>query len=113
MSYDSWSDLGENAEVCEDARNALSQIQDGAMIVASSDPIKDDENDPPCIRAKREYVSIANDDDAFKCTGEYPSEQSPDVIEFEIDSDGPRLLTALMGGVAAPGIIGRQPLSHG
>ena len=113
MSYDSWSDLGEDAEVCEEARNALSQARTGAMFVASSDPIKDDDNDPPCIRAKREYVSIANDDDAFKCTGEYPSEKSPDVMEFEIDSDGPRLLTALMGGVVAPGIIGRQPLSHG
>lgn len=113
LSYDSWSDLGEDAEVCEDARNALSQVRTGAMIVASSDPVKDDDNDPPCIRAKREYVSIANDDDAFKCTGEYPSEKSPDVLEFKIGSDGPRLLTALMGGTAAPGIIGRQPLSHG
>ena len=113
LSYDSWSELGEYAKVCKDARNALSQVRDGAMIVASSDPIKDDDNDPPCIRAKREYVSIANDNDAFKCTGEYPSEKSPDVIEFEIGSCGPRLLTALMGGAAAPGIIGRQPLSHG
>ena len=113
LSYDSWSDLGEDAEVCKNARNALSQARSGAMIVASSNPIKDDDNDPPCIRAKREYVSIANKDDAFKCTGEYPSEKSPDVMEFKIDSYGPRRLTALMGGAAAPGIIGRQPLSHG
>ena len=113
LSYDSWSDSGEDAEVCKDARNALSQVRDGAMIVASSDSIKDDDNDPPCIRAKREYVSIANDDDAFKCTGEYPSEKSPDVMEFEIGSYGPRLLTALMGGTTAPGVIGRDPLPHG
>lgn len=113
LSYDSWSDLGEYAKVCKDARNALSQARAGARIVASSNPIKNDDNDPPCIRAKREYVSIANGDDAFKCTGEYPSEKSPDVMEFEIGSYGPRLLTALMGGTAAPGIIGRQPLSHG
>ena len=113
LSYDSWSDLGEDAEVCEEARNALSQARTGAMFVASSDPVKDDDNDPPCIRAKREYVSIANDDDAFKCTGEYPSEKSPDVMEFEIDSDGPRLLTALMGGATAPGVIGRDPQPHG
>ena len=84
LSYDSWSDSGEDAEVCKDARNALSQVRDGAMIVASSDPIEEDDNDPPCIRAKREYVSIANDADVFKCTGEYPSEKSPDVMEFEI-----------------------------
>ena len=113
LSYDSWSDSGEDAEVCKDARNALSQVRDGAMIVASSDPIKDDDNDPPCIRAKREYVSIANDTDAFKCTGEYPSEKSPDVMEFEIGNYGPQLLTALMGGATAPGVIGRDPLPHG
>ena len=113
LSYDSWSDLGEDAEVCKNARNALSQARTGAMIVASSDPVKDDDNDPPCIRAKREYVSIANGDDAFKCTGEYPSEKSPDVIEFEIGSYGPRLLPALMGGATAPGVIGRDPLPHG
>ena len=113
LSYDSWSDLGEDAEVCEEARNALSQARTGAIFVASSAPIKDDDNDPPCIRAKREYVSIANDTDAFKCTGEYPSEKSPDVMEFEIGSYGPRLLTALMGGGTAPGVIGGDPLPHG
>ena len=35
LSYDSWSDLGEDAEVCEDARNALSQARSGATIVSS------------------------------------------------------------------------------
>ena len=53
LSYDSWSELRENGEVSEDALNALSQARDGATIVASSNPIKDDDNDPPCIGAKR------------------------------------------------------------
>ena len=113
LSLDSWSDLGEDAEVCADARDALSQIRTGAMIVASSKPIMDDDSDPPCIRAKREYASIADDDEGFKCTGEYPSENSPDVLEFEISGYGPRLQTTLMGATTGPGIIGRQPLSHG
>ena len=116
LSYDSWSDLGEDAEVCEDARNALSQARSGATIVSSSNAIKDDNNDPPCIRAKREYVSIAdNVKGTFRCVGEYPSEKSPDVMEFEIAQHGPRLRTKLMGGPAvfSSGGIGREPQPHG
>ena len=113
LSHDSWSDLGEDAEVCADARDALSQIRRGAMIVASSKPIVDDESDPPCIRAKREYGSIVDDEEGFKCTSMYPSVNSPDVLEFEISGYGPRLQTTLMGPTTGPGIIGRQPLSHG
>ncbi len=116
LSYDSWSEMGEDAEVCEDARNALSQARDGATIVASSKPIKDDNSDPPCIRAKREYVAIADGvNGTFKCVGEHPSEQSPDVMEFEIGKDGPRLKTKLMKAatVLSSGVIGGQPLTHG
>ncbi len=116
LSYDSWSDLGEDAEVCEDARNALSQARSGATIVSSSNAIKDDKNDPPCIRAKREYVSIADDvKGTFRCVGEYPSEKSPDMMEFEITQYGPRLRTKLMGSSTSlsSGGIGREPLRHG
>ena len=116
LSYDSWSELGEKAEVCEDARNALSRTRHGATIVASSDPIKDDYNDPPCIRAKREYVGIVNNvNGSFKCVGEYPSERSPGVMEFEVTRYGLKLRSTPMesSSVRGPGIIGRQPLSHG
>jgi hypothetical protein len=116
LSYESWSEMGEDAEVCEDARNALSQARDGATIVASSKPIKDDDSDPPCIRAKREYVAIADGvNGTFKCVGEHPSEKSPDVMEFEIGKDGPRLKTKLMKAatVLSSGVIGGQPLAHG
>jgi hypothetical protein len=108
--------MGEDAEVCEEARSALSQARDGAMIVASSKAIKDDGSDPPCIRAKREYVAIAGDvDGTFKCVGEHPSEKSPDLMEFEIGRDGPRLKTKLMkaAAVLSSGVIGGQPLAHG
>lgn len=116
LSYDSWSEMGEDAEVCEDARNALSQAREGATIVASSKPIKDDDSDPPCIRAKREYVAIADGvNGTFKCAGEHPSEKSPDVMEFEIGKAGPRLKTKLMKAatVLSSGVIGGQPLAHG
>lgn len=116
LSYDSWSEKGEDAEVCDDARKALSQARSGAIIVSSSIPIKDNSDDPPCIRAKREYVDIVdNVNGSFKCVGEYPSEKSPDVMEFEIGNNGPRLKTKQMKTSVAvsSGIIGRQPLSHG
>ena len=61
LSWDSWSDYGEDAEVSGDARHALGQARRGAMIVASSNRILDDDNDPACIRAKREYKAIAKD----------------------------------------------------
>ncbi len=116
LSYDSWSELGEDAKVSQDARNALSRARDGASIVASSLPIKDDDCDPPCIRAKREYGNIATDvSGAFRCVGEPPSEKSPDVMDFEICENGHRLKTKSLAAatVFGPAIIGRQPLAHG
>lgn len=114
LSYDSWSELGEAAEVCEGARSALSQTRKGVVVVSSSKAIKDDGNDPPCIRAKREYEAIAKEcGGSFKCVGE--SEGNPDAVEFEIGWFGPRLKTRML---TAPAIItsraiGGQPLGHG
>lgn len=116
LSHDSWSEMGEKAKVTEKARNALSQTRDGAVVVASSKPIKDDDNDPPCIRAKREYVAITDAaKGAFKCVCELPSEDDPDVLEFEILQQGPRAKTRLMkaASVLGAGVVGRQPLAHG
>ncbi len=116
LSHDSWSDEGEDAAVSKEARNALSRPRAGATTVASSVPIKDDDRDPPCIRAKREYVSIlrpANGD--FRCVGEWPSAKSPDVMDFEIGAHGHRLKSKSLAAasVLGPAIIGRQPLAHG
>jgi hypothetical protein len=112
LSHDSWSKLKEKAQISEDARAALSQTRDGAVIVASSPPIQDDDNDPPCIRAKREYVDIvgeANGD--FYCVGD-----NDEVLEFIIEEDGgPRKRSTTMKASAAYGsaAIGSQPLGHG
>lgn len=116
LSYDSWSDLREDAEVCEPARSALGQALAGAYIVASSGPIKDDDCDPPCIRAKREYEAIAKlAGGLFRCVGEHPSETAPDVMEFEITPNGPRLVSRPLRAPAiiGSGALGRQPLPHG
>lgn len=111
LSYDSWSKMREDAKVCEDARKALSQARDGAIIIASSCPIRDDDDDPPCVRAKREYEEIAkNAGGSFRCVGD-----SPDMLVYEIGRHGPRLKTRLMksASVVGTGLIGRQPLAHG
>ena len=115
LSYDSWSEKGEDAEVCAEARSALAQARGGATIVSSSNPIKDDKNDPPCIRAKREYESIvAKVNGAFRCVGEYPSEHAPGVLEFEITRYGLRWKPRTsVTSSRSRGVVGGQPLGHG
>lgn len=89
LSYDSWSEKHEQAVVSSAARSALSQAQFGAVLVASSDPIKDDDNDPPCYGAEKEYKRIAHAvKGAFACTGEYPSTSAPAPLEFATGEDG-------------------------
>jgi len=87
LSSDSWGDLKEKAQVLTEARSALAQARDNAVIVASSSEIKDDDNDPPCIRAKREYQDIV-----AEVGGEFLSteeECGEDVLLFEIAANGP------------------------
>jgi hypothetical protein len=112
LSYDSWSEKGEKAKVSEPARNALGQALDGALIVASSKTIKDDENDPPCIRAKREYIDILDAvKGEFKCVADGPGD---DPLVIEVSSAGPRVKRAAFAvSVAAGTGIGSQPLAHG
>ena len=79
--------MGEDVKVSPDARHALSQTREGAHIVASCNPIKKEEPNPPHERAKREYVSITAAD-RFHCTEEYWVENSRP-IEFAITHAGP------------------------
>jgi len=112
LSYDSWSEKGEKAKVSESARSALGQPLDGALIVASSKTIKDDKNDPPCIRAKREYIDILDPAKGeFKCVADSPGD---DPLAIEVTSAGPRIKRAAVAvSVAAGTGIGSQPLAHG
>lgn len=104
LSFDSWSDLGEDAEVDEDARNALSQTRKGAIIVASSKPIKDDDDNPPHHRAKREYIDIVDgDDDRFFCTDEH-WDGDGQTLEFEVRASGVVRKLAKAAALAAPAL---------
>lgn len=113
LSSDSWSELGEQAQVDPDARDALAQTRDGAVVIASSKVVEDDDSDPPCIRAKREYVAIVDGQpDRVFCVGDSPNE----VLEFDIGSLGPQKKRRGLGSVAASvgvGATSRTPRDHG
>ena len=87
LSYDSWSTNGEDSKVSQDAYLALSQIRGSGFIVSSSKSILDDNQDPPCIRAKREYESLVKKvGGKFLCTEEYYDRNGQlQPIEFEIN----------------------------
>lgn len=106
LSYDSYSDLGEDAEVCEDARSALSQTRKGAIVIASSKTIDPDDADPPSDRAKREYVSIVDSkEDRFVCVADvWDDEEQP--LCYEIGASGAvkQVKRAAKAGAASLGI---------
>lgn len=88
LSYDSWSEHGEQAEVCEAARNALGQIRKGAIVVASSKAIDPYDADPPSDRAKREYIAIVNGDgDRFICVADIWNDEEH-ALEYKITTSG-------------------------
>lgn len=116
LSRESWSETKGKAKVSEDAREALSVTRKGAMIVASCAPIKDDDNDPPCIGAKREYEAIAKDaGGSFTCVGEQPSESNPEPLEFTVSAEGVSLPAKQETGRKSAAIItsASTPMPHG
>jgi hypothetical protein len=85
LSYDSWSEKHKDGKVSKDARSALSQICSNGLIIASSAPILDDDNDPPCYGAQAEYEKIVKTvHGKFLCTGEYPTVSAPAPLELRL-----------------------------
>lgn len=116
LSYDSWSE-DENPQVSPNAKSALSQRRDGAIIVSSSKPIKDDKNDPPCWGAKKEYLSILKPvSGKFYCTGEHPNEEKPEPLTFKVSKEGfqpPSKRSTPITGLAVAVGSTREPIPHG
>lgn len=117
LSFDRWSELREKVKVDPDAREALSQTRRGAVIVASSKPIKKDDDNPPHERAKREYIDILDDDDErFYCTDEYWNDESQ-ALKLEIKASGITRKLANAASLAAPvlgiGATAAQARQHG
>lgn len=118
LSYDSWSEKRRKAVISDDARSALSQARDGAVIVASSNEIKDDDVDPPCIRAKEEYESIVSDVSGdFYNTASYPNAKNPEPLTFEVTAGGlgkpSKKASKAASASAAAAAFASQPRVHG
>jgi hypothetical protein len=117
LSYDSYSEYGEDAEVCEDARSALAQVRKGAVIVASSETIDPEDTDPPSDRAKREYLTIVEGSASrFICVADFWKDEKR-ALQYEITSNGTTKLvrSAAKAAVAALGIgaTATQARAHG
>ena len=117
LSFDRWSKLGEKVKFDPDARKALSQTRKGAVIVASSKPIKKDDDNPPHERAKREYIDILDSDsERFYCTDEYWGEENQ-ALQFEVKASGitRKIATAAARAAVALGIgaTAAQVRQHG
>ena len=103
-------DPAKTQAVADQTKQAFASL-DGALVVASSKTIEDDENDPPCIRAKREYLDILDPvKGEFKCVADSPGD---DPLVLEVTSAGPRVKRAAFAVSVAGTGIGSQPLAHG
>jgi len=116
LSYDSWSE-DENPQTSREAKSALSQARDGAFIVSSSKPIKDDKNDPPCWGAKKEYLSILKPVKGnFYCTGEHPNKEKPEPLTFKVSKEGPQPSSKKSVSITGPAVAAgstKEPRHHG
>lgn len=113
LSNDSWGDKkasGEVAKVSDNALSALNNARKGAIIVASSKSIKDDDSDPPCIGAKNEYQKIVKSvDGAFYCV----NEASADPFEIEVTNGGISIIQKEEKKKSLNSAIGVSPVGHG
>lgn len=118
LSGDAASD--ENAKADPKARAALERCRNNAYIVASSEPVVDNEDQPPMLRAKNEYIDILkkgkSSDDHFLCTGEFPTKISPKPLTFDLTPSGPKApsrRTKTTSPAVAPFVIPQAPRPHG
>ncbi len=93
LSHDSYKN-SKDPQVSGDARSALSQARTGAVIIASSNPVKNDKNDPPNYGAKLEYEVIAEDHQGqFCCLADNveSKNKAPSVLTYKLTNEGPQL----------------------
>jgi hypothetical protein len=108
----SWSTFNEtpyaeNDEPSSEVLELLECKREGARIIASSKPIEDDDDNPPHLPAKDEYVKVVGTEQFF-CTSEHPDEDNPQPIVFTVTSEGPKLERTASADVAAAGIATQQ-----
>ena len=115
LSYDSWS-RASSPKVDNKAKNALSQSRSGALIVSSSNKIKDDDVDPPCWGAKAEYEKTTKDcSGEFVCLDDYYNDNSRCLV-VKLTKDGPQGPAKKSDARLASAVISsstREPFKHG
>jgi len=89
-SFFSEEPYGENKTPANSSLAILSKKRVGAQIVASSKPIRDDDDNPPHWAAAQLYKSSVGSDN-FRCTSETPTEKRPLPITFAVSVNGPVL----------------------
>jgi len=87
-SWTYFNEVGED-EPKDSSIKILKQKNAGAFVVASSKPIKNNDDNPPSYKAKGEYTIIVGKL-CFLCTGEHPSEKKPEPITFLVTENGPQ-----------------------
>jgi hypothetical protein len=96
--------------------DVLGHHRDGAFVIASSKPIKDDQDNPPHYAAAEEYKRSVGDDHFF-CTGEWPCEEKPEPLIFRMTEYGPvkdeSSTTSRVRSAAAVGATLRSPNIYG
>lgn len=97
----SWTFFSDGPSDAEEADAAIMDfLRDhhlqGARVVASSKPIKNDDDNPPHFVAAKRYREAVGKM-ALLCTGEHPSEKSPRPLVFDVSEKGPILRTASPG----------------
>jgi len=79
----------ENKVPQQTSLDILDKHRAGAFVMASSKPIKDDDDNPPHYPAKQEYVKVVGSS-KFYCCGEHPSEDKPEPLVFRMTKNGPQ-----------------------
>lgn len=85
-SWYTFSDT-KGGDVSAKIHDLLNKKREGAHIVISSKPIKDDDVTPPSYPARTEYLTVV-DEDQFTCTEEWPDEKEPVKLVFEMTASG-------------------------
>lgn len=93
----SWTFFNEpsNKDEVKPSADTIMKKQIGTLsyVIASSKEIKNDDDDPPCYKAKKEYKSRLNTEDNFLNTATNDVRNNiPQPIVFKIDKHGKRLV---------------------
>ncbi|MCL2165214.1 MAG: hypothetical protein FWH55_12710 [Oscillospiraceae bacterium] len=101
----SWHSISNEDSKTGEAHDTIKQFldasRDKAHVIASSKPIKRDNDNPPSYRAKNVYLKHLDNTDRFICLGEYPSEAENKPLILDVSFQG---IT-----VDGPGEISEKP----